>query len=110
MAEHSENHGHGHGDVQVEESGLPNLGILAFVVVTAVIFFGSAAVLPTVFYRITDQMTARLAGSGSSSDLATLRAQETERLTTYGYVDKDKQIAHIPIDVAMQKVVEDAAK
>jgi hypothetical protein len=35
-----------------------------------------------------------------------LRAQEDEVLTTYGWVDKDRGIARIPIDRAMELVVE----
>jgi hypothetical protein len=35
-----------------------------------------------------------------------LRAQEDEVLTTYGWVDKDRGIARIPIDRAMELLVE----
>jgi hypothetical protein len=106
--EHGDGHG-GHGDVAVEESGLPNLSIAGFVGLTALVFFVSAASLPSLFYRVVDHMRgSQLHAKGT--DLATLRAHETQRLSTYGYTDKEKGIVHIPIDVAMQKVVEDAKK
>ncbi len=122
MAEHHDNHGHdaehghghggGHDEVRVEESTLPNASILAFVGITVLVFFTSAFTLPTVFYRILDYMngTMNQESPGGSPELVALRAHEVEQLTTYGYVDKDKQIVHIPIDIAMQKVVEDAKK
>ena len=108
MSEHEHDHG-GHGDVAVEESGLPNLSILGFVVLTAVVFFSTAASLPTLFFRIVDHMRGEHV-SPKDGALPTLRAQETERLSTYGYVDQQKGIVRIPIEVAMEKVVEDAKK
>jgi hypothetical protein len=104
-----DDHGHGHGDVAVEESGLPNLSILGFVVLTAVVFFGTAASLPSLFYRVLEHIRHGQV-SAKATELSELRTVETERLGTYGYVDKEKGIVHIPIEVAMQKVVEDAKK
>jgi hypothetical protein len=108
--DHGDDHDHegGHGDVAVEESGLPNLSIAGFVGLTALVFFTSAATLPSLFYRIVDRLKAEQ--TVQSSELGTLRAYEVERLSTYGYVDQAKGIVHIPIDVAMQKVIEDAKK
>lgn len=110
MSEHQEHaDGHGHGDVAVEETSLSNAGIMGMMTLTAVIFFGSAAVLFSVLSHIGQELQDQKAGV-DSQELKQIRAQEEERLTTYGYVDKDKQIVRIPIDVAMQKVVEDAKK
>jgi hypothetical protein len=36
------------------------------------------------------------------ADLEHLRAQERERLTTYGWVDRERRIARIPIERAME--------
>ena len=112
MSDHEHDHGHGHegghGEVAVEESGLPNLSIAGFVGLTALVFFTSAATLPSLFFRIVDHMKGEQ--TVKSSDLATLRAYEIDRLSTYGYVDQGKGVVHIPIDVAMQKVIEDAKK
>ncbi|MGB7256954.1 MAG: hypothetical protein WBD48_02620 [Pseudolabrys sp.] len=35
-------------------------------------------------------------------DLDRLRAQENARLSTFGWADRDRQIAHIPIERAME--------
>lgn len=105
---HDDGHG-GHGDVAVEPSGLPNLSIAGFIGLTGLVFFVSAASLPSLFYRIVDHMRGEQLHA-QTTDLKTLRAQEKTRLTTYGYIDKEKGVVHIPIDVAMQKVVEDAKK
>lgn len=113
MADHStpgHGDGHGHGEVAVEESSLSNTGILSFCILTAVTFFGSAAALPGLFYRYTDSIRREMTVAGPSPELSKLRAEEDKRLSGYGFVDKDKQIVHIPIDVAMQKVVEEAKK
>ena len=39
-----------------------------------------------------------------AADLATFRAQKEQQLNSYGWVDRDKGIAHIPIAQAMQDV------
>jgi hypothetical protein len=41
---------------------------------------------------------------------ATLRAQETEVLTSYGWVDKDKGVVRIPVDKAADLVIEELNK
>ncbi len=41
-------------------------------------------------------------------DLARLRRREDEHLATYGWLDREKGIAHIPIAVAMQRLIERA--
>lgn len=43
-------------------------------------------------------------------DLARYRAQVDERLTTWGWVDRDKNVAHIPIERAIEMVAEQAAE
>ena len=42
----------------------------------------------------------------SAGDLASFRAAEDARLQSYGWVDRDKGIVHIPIDRAMQELVQ----
>ena len=41
-----------------------------------------------------------------AADLKTLRDQEEAILTTYGWVDRQAGVARVPIDVAMQRVLE----
>lgn len=114
MADHSASaghgDGHGHGEVAVEESTLSNTGILTFCILTAIVFFGSALALPGLFYRYTDSVRREQTNAGPSDEMAKLRSLESKRLTTYGFVDKEKQIVHIPVDIAMQKVIEEAKK
>jgi len=114
MADQSNTQGHGdahgHGEVTVEESTLSNTGILTFCVLTALVFFGSALALPGLFYRYTDSMRREMTVAGPSPEMLKLRTEEDKRLGSYGFVDKEKQIVHIPVDVAMQKVVEEAKK
>lgn len=38
----------------------------------------------------------------ATKDIATLRREENERLTSYGWVDKEKGIVRIPVEVAME--------
>lgn len=38
-------------------------------------------------------------------DFDRLRAQENARLSTFGWADRDRQIAHIPVDRAMELIV-----
>ncbi|HRI42610.1 MAG TPA: hypothetical protein PLL78_00815 [Fimbriimonadaceae bacterium] len=39
-------------------------------------------------------------------DIATLRREENVRLTTYGWVDKDKGVVRIPVEVAMEMALQ----
>jgi hypothetical protein len=39
--------------------------------------------------------------------LASLRAEEQKTLTTYGWVDQSKGIVRIPLDRAMEKLIEE---
>lgn len=39
-------------------------------------------------------------------DLEALRAQQAERLSSYGWVDRERNIVHIPIDEAMDRLAE----
>jgi nucleoside phosphorylase len=112
MADQHDNHEHGagHDEVAVEESSLSNGGILFFFGLTALVFFGSAAALGSAYYKITDYVLHEKNFGQTSADLTKQRQLEEERLTTYGYADKDKKFVRMPIDVAMQKVVEDAKK
>lgn len=42
----------------------------------------------------------------AKKDIEVLRAEERARLTRYGWVNREKQIVHIPIDRAMEIVVQ----
>lgn len=41
-----------------------------------------------------------------SADLEELRAEEDARLSSYGWIDREQQVVHIPIDRAMDILLE----
>ncbi len=43
-------------------------------------------------------------------ELARYRSQVSERLETWGWIDRDKNVAHIPIERAIEMVAEQAAE
>jgi hypothetical protein len=45
-------------------------------------------------------------GIAAKKDIEVLRAEENARLTQYGWVDRQKQIVHIPIERAMEMVLQ----
>lgn len=63
------------------------------------------------FYHYTvDAKVLEMQLAPVSPALTKLRAEEQERLTTYGWADKDKQLARIPIQRAMQLVVQEESR
>jgi hypothetical protein len=62
------------------------------------------------FAHYTDNHVRERILSAPSPELQQLRAMEENHLTTYGYVGKDKQVAHLPITEGMKKVIEEAKK
>lgn len=45
--------------------------------------------------------------ANAAADMDALRRQEDARLTTYGWVDRQAGIVHIPVDVAMTQILEE---
>ena len=107
MAEHSHEHD-AHGGGTVDETPVNNSSIAGWGLAVAVLFFGSAAALSSVFLRLTDDAVNEKVLSVGSPELQQLRGEEIKRLTTVGYVDKDKQLAHIPIEEGMRRVIAEA--
>ena len=112
---HKDDHGdHGdpsahHASGAVDETPVNNSSIVGWGLAMAVLFFGSAAVLTSVFSRITDDAIDERVLSVGSPALKELRAEEQKRLSTYGYVDKkDKKLVHIPIEEGMKRVIAEA--
>jgi hypothetical protein len=105
-------------EVKYETSEVNVTGILSFalalLVLGGVIQFALALVMqrfsreekqaqaqrPPQFARAIDVPSPHLQGN-PAADLARLKAQELDRLNTYGWVNRDAGIAHIPIDRAM---------
>ena len=112
MADHNDGHGHGHGEVQVDEQQPPNTQLFGWGLVVAIVFFGSAIFITTIFYpmreRITQSRFQEEKERGTA--LSAQRALEDQRLSGYGYVDQQKGIAHIPVTEGMKKVIEEAKR
>lgn len=72
---------------------------VALVVILLAILLSTAFVKPTVAGGLTEAQRYEL--------LTKTRAEDHKLLTTYGWVDKSKGIVRLPIDVAMQKLIEE---
>ncbi len=81
-------------------------GIAALLAFGVSVFFPAALVTPPRFDPAKVFPTPRLQSS-PRSDMAKFRAQEMQRLTQYGWVDRAHGIVHIPIDAAMADVAHD---
>ena len=107
MADHSHSGGH-HASGSVDETPVSNSSVVGWGVVMAVVFFGSAAVLSSIFNRITDEELNAKIGTVGAPELVQLRSEESQRLSTYGYTDKEKGLVHIPIEEGMKQVIAEA--
>lgn len=107
MADHSHSDGH-HAAGSVDETPVSNSSVVGWGIVMAIVFFGSAAVLSSIFNRITDEELNVKVGTVGAPELVQLRTEESQRLSTYGYTDKDKQLVHIPIEEGMKQVIAEA--
>jgi hypothetical protein len=110
--QHHDDHGHGHGAVQVDEQQPPNAQLFGWGLIVAIVFFGSAAFITTVFYPMLERIT-QTRFQEEQDRVPAVRAQrslEEQRLTSYGYVDQQKGIAHIPVAEGMKKVIEESKR
>lgn len=78
------------------------LGGVAIILVLIAILLKIAFVKPTVAGGLTSDQRYAL--------LAKARADDQKLLTTYGWIDKSKGIVRLPVDVAMQKLIEERTK
>lgn len=107
MAEHAHGNDH-HASGAVDETPVSNSSIVGWGLIMAVVFFGSAAVLSSIFNRITDEEMNSKVLSVGSPELVQHRADEAQSLSTYGYNDQQKGLVHIPIQEGMNKVIAEA--
>jgi hypothetical protein len=122
MAEHNPTSVRDNPDVRHEQSDVSIRGIVIFaaglLVAAIVIHIGLYWLLE--FYKEESPQRAPVVtapGTGEQfppprlqisprADMAEMRAAQERRLTTYGWVDKEKQIVRIPIDRAMELLVQ----
>lgn len=89
------------------ETGEPkNLLILGVGLTSVVVLVGVMFGLQSYFYEIRDAEQQTKVLGKQNADLLDLRAKEQKRLTTAAYLDKGAGKVRIPINVAMEKLVE----
>ena len=79
-------------------------------IVILAVFGTITTIISTIFYKTRDRQIEEEILRPSSKELDLLRAKENELLHTYGFIDQQKMIVHIPIEEAMKKEVEIAAQ
>lgn len=92
-----------HDSFFVDESQPKNRNLLVWGIVILIVFGLATWILTSIFYRTLDDMIHAKVLEPPSVELQTLRTQQREWLHSYGFVDKEKQIFHIPIEEAIKK-------
>jgi len=92
----------------VSGSGTNNWAIAISVAVGVLLFVISLVWLQSYFYLVRNEQIQRSVLSVPNPKLRDLRAQESEILNSYGWVDQQQGIVRIPIDRAMERMVEEA--
>jgi hypothetical protein len=98
-----------HHPFDVDEDQPDNRSLAVYGVAIAFVFFGCGIALTSLFYRAAD-VVVQERSAGQSQELRSLRSQEDERLSSYGWADKAKGEVRIPIDQAMKLMVEGGKK
>ena len=85
------------------------VGRIALYALVGIIFLAFVAILGRSFFILAKERTyQRQVMEAPAPHLPQLEADWNERLTTYGVVDAEKGIYHIPIEVAMQQLAFEA--
>jgi hypothetical protein len=86
----------------------PNVGLAVFLVMLGLLLIATYARLssPTWGLSSPDYQTTAIPEATPDDTLRQLRATEETALTTYGWVDRDNGIVHIPIDRAMDLILQ----
>jgi hypothetical protein len=107
-AARNENVAYEHSDWHLGAIGLSFLGIFAFLVVAplALIWVFPTSVSDVGRNRTVEPPTPRLQ-IDPAGDLARFREDESRRLETYYWIDREKGIVHLPIEQAMRKLAEE---
>jgi hypothetical protein len=107
-------HAHEDRDIVLRPVVIAGLGLLVVLVLTAAAMFGLFHVLEREEARLSPPANPLAAAEGPRlppeprlqahpfKDLEALRAAETERLTTYGWVDKSAGTVRIPVARAIE--------
>jgi hypothetical protein len=94
-------------DWPVGTIGLALLGIFLFLVIAPlVLIWAYPAAVSDVGRQVSIEPPGPRLQIDPAQDLAEFRAEEQRRLDTYYWIDRDNGIVHIPIDQAINKLVE----
>jgi len=92
----------------VSGSGTNNWAIAISVAVGVLLFVVSLVWLQSYFYLVRNDQIQRVVLSVPNPKLRDLRARESEILNSYGWVDQQQGVVRIPIERAMERMVEEA--
>jgi hypothetical protein len=86
----------------------PNAPLTALIgIVFAIVLFVLVVLLQALFYRQEQEENVRKVVAVAPEELSQLRAQQEELLHSYKFLDPQKGVVAIPIDVAMDLVVKE---
>ncbi len=95
----------------MSSGGDPNTTWTATIgVVGAILVFVIVVFLQAIFYRVQSSEIQQKVYSEIPETLAALRADQQGQLNSYHWVDKEKGVAAIPIDIAMQQTIAEQNK
>lgn len=77
-------------------------------IVSAILLFVIIVALQALFYRMEEGERSRKVYEQPYEALQQLDADQLGTLSSYGWVDQQTQVAHIPINRAMELVVEES--
>jgi len=77
-------------------------------IIGAILLFAVIVALQAIFYSMEEEELARKVYDQPYEALQELDADQLEQLNSYGWVSETDGVAHIPIERAMELVVEDA--
>lgn len=108
MTETHEHHNDSHGEVGYERKDINVWMTLVSTVVVIVVIVASIIFVDEIFVHTKERMIEQYVLKPESIQLRDLRAQETEVLTTYEVLDKNKGVYRIPISRAMKLMADEA--
>jgi hypothetical protein len=77
-------------------------------IIGAILLFAIIVALQALFYSMEEEELARKVYDQPYEELQELDADQLEQLNSYGWVSEADGVAHIPIERAMELVVEEA--
>lgn len=87
----------------------PKTSLIAFLLVSSCIFVVAVCAFLAWMFSVTkDAEVGRKLNQATYSDLQELHKSEDSKLGSYQYIDKEKGIVRIPVERAMQLMVEEA--